>query len=165
MPDFSGAPAAGIIFCMDRGAELGAKVCDAWDSFAAKPPGKVAHDWDALLRHVFTEILHEDKDAAFDALIWILTTKPNYSYQNVAGAILVRQAIPCTIGLDHFAEIVLHNFEASAKETVNYMTRSFGEEAVVRKVRDLHESELSAAERSNLRLIMYWLKMNGGEAP
>lgn len=145
---------------MLSGAELGLKICAAFDAFAAAPKLPGQETWDSFIDRVYATIVKNDRQA-FDALLWILANRKEYVYQNGAGTILTKFDVPCRIELGAFAELVLQNFNASAQETVRYMVKSYGRDAVLAKVRDLGGSDLTAHERSIVECLRYWL----GEHP
>jgi hypothetical protein len=141
-------------------AELGAKICAAFDAFVAAPQVRGRETWSAFLDRVHATVLKDDP-RAFEGLLWVLANKKGCGHQNVAGSLLTQFEIPCRIGLDAFAELILLNFNASARETVRYLVKSFGQEAVWRRIRALQSSELTANERRTLDCLRYWL----GEHP
>jgi len=146
---------------MTPGSQLGEELCQEFDSFANAPSLRGRETPEAFIQRVYSTHLKGDERKAFEALLWILKTQTGYVYQNLAGTLLVQFEVPCRIGLDEFIEILLHNFNASANYTVNYIVKSFGEDKVKAKVRALRESDLTPKERRHVDSLRYWL----GEQP
>jgi hypothetical protein len=142
---------------MARGAELGEAVCRAFDDFSRTRKSPGAETWEMFLERVHEEHLRVDPAAAFDGLLWILINKPTYVHQNVAGSLLSRFKIPCRIGLSHFLEILLFNFDASAQETVTYLNQVFGKAAVKKRIDELAEMDLSEREELSIHRLRSWL--------
>jgi hypothetical protein len=135
-------------------------MCEAFDMFAdATKSG--SETWDAFLQRLHADYLQDDPSHAFEVLLWILKNKKSYVYQNLAGTLLLKFEIPCRIGINEFMEVVLHNFNASAKGTVRYLVKCFGQSEVKAKALALRASHLTTDQSQNLDCLMYWL----GEQP
>jgi hypothetical protein len=142
--------------------EVHRHVCAAFDEFERRRfEGIGPNNWEQLRADLIAWVRDVDPATAFAGLLELLESESRYAYQNIAGELLDKGAIPCCLPLADFLRRVLPLWDLSAGTVPRYVARVFGREVVLRHVRELQALGVSWPARGALVGVRYHL----GEHP
>ena len=138
-------------------AQVGQRVCDAFDEFAAHQPSNAK--WDELRNRLLLWFGALDEQLAFDGMVWVLEHSLRYQHQQLAGELLARRGVPLPTSPSEFIRRVAPMLNASANEVMKYLRSQAGDDVAQQAVRSLIADTKDERMRSGLRSLAYGLGM------